>query len=56
MILDEWQGWEYTEEQIDAYRNGLTRADPVCGFVNDTLGLLSLGSYIDTTMEKVACI
>ena len=52
IILDLWQGWEYAEEQIKAYRSGLTRADPVCGVVNDTLGLLSLGSYIDTTMEK----
>ena len=40
MILDLWQGWEYCEEQINAYRSGLTRADPVCGVVNDTLGLL----------------
>ena len=52
MILDLWQGWEYCEEQINAYRSGLTKADPVCGVVNDTLGLLSLGSYIDTTEEK----
>ena len=52
MILDEWLGWEHTQEQINAYRTGLKKADPVCGVVNDTLGLLSLGSYIDTTEEK----
>ena len=52
MILDSYQGWEYTEEQIKAYRSGLTRADPVCGVVNDTLGLLSLSAYIDTTEDK----
>ena len=52
MVHDLWQGWEHCEEQINAYRSGLAKADPICGVVNDTLGLLSLGTYIDTTLEK----
>ena len=52
MISDLWIGWEYLEAQIDAYRSGLLKANPLCGQVNSTLGVISLGSYCGSTLEE----
>ena len=52
MICDLWIGWEYLQQQIDAYRAGLANANPLCGQVNNTLGVLALTAYCGSTMEE----
>ena len=52
MISDLWMGWEYLEEQIEAYKAGLANANPICGQVNNTVGVLSLGAYCGSTLEE----
>ena len=52
MICDLWIGWEYLQQQIDAYRAGLANANPLCGQVNNTLGVLALTAYCANTMEE----
>ena len=52
MMFDLWVGWEYFQQQIDAYRSGLANANPICGQVNSTLGVLSLTAYCASTLEE----
>ena len=52
MMFDLWVGWEYFQQQIDAYRAGLTHANPLCGKVNNTLGVLALTAYCASTLEE----
>ncbi len=52
MVLDLWMGWEYLQQQIDAYRSGLTIANPLCGQVNSTLGVTALTSFCASTLEE----
>ena len=52
MVLDLWMGWEYFQELVDAYRTGLAGANPLCGQVNDTLGVSTLGAYCANTSEE----
>ena len=52
MMFDLWVGWEYFQQQIDAYRAGLATANPLCGQVNSTLGVLALSAYCASTLEE----
>ena len=52
MMFDLYAGWEYAQQQIDAYRAGLATANPLCGQVNSTLGVLGFSSYCASTMEE----
>ena len=52
MVLDLWMGWEYLQQQIDAYRSGLAIANPLCGQVNSTLGVTALTSFCASTLEE----
>ena len=52
MLCDVFIGWEYLQEQIDVYRSGLANAKPLCGQVNNTLGVLALNAYCSSTREE----
>ena len=52
MIFDLCLGWEYLQQQIDAYKAGLAAANPLCGQVNSTLGVLALSAYCGATPKK----
>ena len=45
-------GWEYFQEQIDAYKAGIANARPTCGHVHDSVGAATLGAYCDSTLEQ----
>jgi alkanesulfonate monooxygenase SsuD/methylene tetrahydromethanopterin reductase-like flavin-dependent oxidoreductase (luciferase family) len=52
MMFDLWVGWDYFQQQIDAYKTGLAAANPLCGQVNSTLSVLSLSAYCASTWEE----
>ena len=52
MACDLWMGWEYFEEQIDAYKKSIVNAQHTCGHVRNSIGAATLGAYCDTTLEE----
>ena len=45
-------GWEYAQECVDVYRAAIRDAEPVAGYVNDTLSMLSTAVNCDASREK----
>jgi alkanesulfonate monooxygenase SsuD/methylene tetrahydromethanopterin reductase-like flavin-dependent oxidoreductase (luciferase family) len=45
-------GWEYAQECVDTYRAALAEAEPVAGYVNDCLGLVSTAVNCDHDLER----
>ena len=52
MACDLWMGWEYLQNQINAYKGAIADADPFCGHVRNSIGFATLGAYCDTTLEE----
>jgi alkanesulfonate monooxygenase SsuD/methylene tetrahydromethanopterin reductase-like flavin-dependent oxidoreductase (luciferase family) len=45
-------GWEYAQECVDVYRAAIAEAEPVMGYVNDCLAMLSTAVNIADTREE----
>ncbi len=45
-------GWEYAQECVDLYKSEIKNAEPVAGYVNNCLGMLSTAVNCDVTREK----
>jgi alkanesulfonate monooxygenase SsuD/methylene tetrahydromethanopterin reductase-like flavin-dependent oxidoreductase (luciferase family) len=45
-------GWEYAQECVDTYRAAVAEAEPVAGYVNHTLGMLSTAVNCDVDVER----
>ena len=52
LTCDLWVGWEYLEDQINAYKAGANDAEHFCGHVRHSLGFATLGAYCDSTLKE----
>jgi alkanesulfonate monooxygenase SsuD/methylene tetrahydromethanopterin reductase-like flavin-dependent oxidoreductase (luciferase family) len=52
MCFDNYYGWEYMQECIDAYKEAIKNPEPVGGFVNDYVGFYIATPYCAPTREQ----
>jgi alkanesulfonate monooxygenase SsuD/methylene tetrahydromethanopterin reductase-like flavin-dependent oxidoreductase (luciferase family) len=45
-------GWEYAQECVNVYKSAVGHAEPIAGYVNDTLGMLSTAVNCHHSEEK----
>ena len=52
LACDLWIGWEYLQEQINAYKAGIANAKHFCGHIRNSIGFSTLGAYCDSTLQQ----
>ena len=52
LACDLWLGWEYLQDQINAYKAAIVDANHYCGHVRNSIGFSTLGAYCGSTLEE----